>query len=344
MSGYHIQFTYKGKTNNDPLGPAPSSGSIDARPHLVVTSFNPDNGEADAFLGMDSITDSNYDGTLKYDYGAKYRDVAKIRITMVKSDYSDLTLYDFREIARWLTGAKQSSWLDMQMPSSSILGTYQTAYSFLCKCTSLSQYKLDGRVIGVIAIFESVTPWAYSPLQNIKIKNGNSEIISGTQSHPFTFTLNNQSDDIYNYLYPSVSITNGSQDSFTLTNTTLEYYESSAQNATTSMVDVVDGEVVVLTNRGVILTDSAQGAGNRFNWVWPKMLPGDNEFSFVGEGKIIFAYRYPIKVGDCILGLDDRIHEVNMEDPTWEYATDLEVRAAFLAAYESIFGGGTYES
>lgn len=340
MSSYHMQFTYKGKTNNDPLGPEPLDGELDTRPHLIVVAFSPDNGETDAFLAMESIFDTKYDGTSRYDYGAAYHDVAKPTITMIKSDYSDLTLYEFREIARWLTGAKKSSWLDLQMPSQSSVGVYETAYSFLCKCTNLTQHKLDGRVIGVVATFESVSPWAYSPLQNLKIKDGDSEIISGTENEPFTFTLNNQSDDIYSYLYPNISITNTTQDSFILTNNTLETYEGTAQNATTSMVDVVDNEVVVLTNRGIILTDSTQGAGNRFNWVWPKMLPGDNEFSFVGEGKIIFAYRYPIKAGNCILGIDDRIHGVDIEEPTWEYATDLEVREAFLAAYEAIFGGG----
>lgn len=288
MSNYNAQFSYKGHSNTEY--------------DLIVTSFNPDHGEVDAFLGMESLCDKRYDGTLRYEYGGRYSGVVIISITMIKKDYTDFTIQEYRNVARWLTGAKMSSWLDcyQDMYSNDI------AYSFLCKCTSLQQQKMDGRIIGVIAQFESLAPWAFSPLQGIKVKDGANDTITGTADSPFEFTIRNNSDDIYSFLSPSVAITNlgGANATISLQNTSLPQGTPATQT-TSTLNQLVANEQITLYNNQMALTDAPSGSiGNRFNWAWPKLVAGDNKFQFVGTGKIAIAYRYPIKIGDGMMGYD----------------------------------------
>jgi hypothetical protein len=52
--------------------------------------------------------------------------------------------------------------------------------------------------------------------------------------------------------------------------------------------------------------------GDTFNFVWPRMCPGKNEIivsTIAGEGKgnFDFSYRYPIKIGDCAVDVDNLI-------------------------------------
>lgn len=286
MSYYNAQFTYLGKANTDY--------------NLIIVAFDGggDNGAADSFLKMSSIKDGNYNGTFYHEYGAKYDSVANLTITMVKKDYQDFTIQEFRDVARWLNGAPTSSWLDVQNERFSS----DTLCSFLCKCIDLQQYKLDGRVVGVIARFESLSPWAFSAMQCIQPSSAGSSIITGTEVSPFSFTINNHTDDEYNYIYPTVIITNKDEDSadFSLRNTSLN-----SLNNTTECFQISGLESIVFNSNHIITTDAPNKTmSERFNWVWPALVPGENVFEFIGTGEITIGYRYPIKIGEGMLGYD----------------------------------------
>lgn len=99
MSSYHTSFTYKDKNSFDE--------------GYIIVAFEPDNGFKDTFLSMDNISDEYYDGTKRFDYGSKYNASSEVQITIIKKDGTDMSVKDFRECARWLTGARINSWLDM---------------------------------------------------------------------------------------------------------------------------------------------------------------------------------------------------------------------------------------
>ena len=46
--------------------------------------------------------------------------------------------------------------------------------------------------------------------------------------------------------------------------------------------------------------------GDDFNFIWPQLQPGMNQFYIdgTGEGYVEFSYRYPIKIGDCAIDVD----------------------------------------
>lgn len=148
MSSYHALFKYAGHTSLE-YG-------------LRIVAFEPDNGEMDAFLGMESVFTESPRGTKRNVYGYKYNNVATIKITLVKQDYSDFTISDNREVLKWLTGNKQATWLDFYDGYClDYVDDIKPIYKFLGNFVGASQYKQDARVIGIVMTFESVSPWAY---------------------------------------------------------------------------------------------------------------------------------------------------------------------------------------
>ena len=144
MSSYHTSFTYKDKNSFDE--------------GLIIVAFEPDNGFKSTFLSMDNISDDYFDGTKRFDYGSKYNTSSAVHITFMKKDGSDIKMNEFRAYAKWLTGARINSWLDMYVGDTII-------YSFLGKFLDLEQYKIDGRTVGCRGTFSSVSPWAFSAPQ-----------------------------------------------------------------------------------------------------------------------------------------------------------------------------------
>ena len=99
MASYHSSFTYRDKNSWDE--------------GLIIVAFDPDIGFQDTFLSMDNISDDYYDGTKKFNYSAKYNSSAEIQIAVIKKDGTDMTVKEFRKYAKWLTGARTDTWLDM---------------------------------------------------------------------------------------------------------------------------------------------------------------------------------------------------------------------------------------
>lgn len=144
MSSYHTSFTYKDKNSFNE--------------GYIIVAFEPDNGFKDSFLSMENISDDYYDNTKRFDYGAKYTSQSEVQISIIKKDGSDMSVKDFRSCAKWLTGARTNSWLDMCVGDTII-------YSFLGKFLNLEQHKMDARTIGARLTFSSLSPWAYSQPQ-----------------------------------------------------------------------------------------------------------------------------------------------------------------------------------
>ena len=322
MASYHSKFIYNNKDSAKNYG-------------LIITSFEPDNGFADSFLAMDNVSDDYYDGTKKYNYGSKYTTQASIQITLIKRDGTDMTVNEFRAYSRWLTGAQVDSWLDMYAGETFV-------YSFLGKFTNLEQYKLDGRTVGIRITFSSVSPWAYSapqvfdrsieqalllengvlrkePVEEMSIDSAGVLCNSRTPGPGACFCIDdngvlyvennivalidNETDDLYNYIYLDIEFDNESCDGLSITNRTL--------GETTEIKNLNPGHIITLSAKQFIaeysrdeltneLVNNNRIFGDSFNFVWPRLAPGENDLYIVGQGNgtVKFTYRYPMKVGD----------------------------------------------
>lgn len=309
MGSYHTSFKYNDKNSAKDYG-------------LLIASFEPDTSFVDSFLSMENVSDEYFDGTKRFDYGSKYSKQAEIQITVIKRDGTDMTINEFRACAKWLTGARVNSWLDMYVGDTIV-------YSFLGKFTNMEQYKLDARTIGFRLTFSSVSPWAYSQPQYFDCsiyqelyidENGvlnqgerymstfDGVLCAGTDEGSYfnitddgivyldtayKSTINNKSDDLYTYIYLDIDYINESGTSLSIKNETL-----GEESIVTNMV--VNEEVSISAKQFIVSSIHNKIFGDSFNFVWPRLQPGENEFVVSGNGRGVahFTYRYPMKVGD----------------------------------------------
>lgn len=354
--------------------------------NLIVVSFEPDEGFMDSFLSIDNVSDEYFDGTKKFNYGSKYNTSAEIQITVIKRNGSDMKLNDFRACAKWLTGARIDSWLDLYAGEDIV-------YSFLGKFTNLEQYKLDARTVGLRLTFSSISPWAYSAPQtfncsmqqtietiqsgllvksepesiyfshvhdtlyvndygyhvsfeysdnilsiggwsdelDFNYSNDSLSIEDSTEHQYFGYengilfpnhldstscfsinsdgviyiddlsniTIDNQTDDLYTYIYLDIDYENETGNFLSINNITL--------NEETKIYNIVHNESISISSKQFIASDIPNKIfGDSFNFIWPRLQPGINEFLVEcgGNGIIKFTYRYPMKVGDCTMDID----------------------------------------
>ena len=325
MSSYHSSFSYKGINS--------------ANRGLIVAAFNADNGNSDTFLSMDSIFTESYDGTQRHDYGAKYNSVATINITVINEDATDMSVARNRELLRWLTGARTNSWLDLYEGN-------DLKYSFFCRVIDVKQRKLDSRVIGLKITFESIHPWAWSAPKTFecslgeeairiddngyiyKGENGSEVIEYGIDANGviyndssydtvrFSITNNgviysdsevtlegdmiyNDTDDLYTYTYLNMDYQSNGSTSMAIYNEVLDEL--------TEIKNIKQNEKITISANQFIVSDNEYRIfGDDFNFVWPRLCPGENKLILdaTGRGHVSFTYRHPIKIGDCAIDID----------------------------------------
>ena len=270
MSSYHNSFSYLGKNSKTDF-------------NWIVTHFsdNADSGETDTYLSTSAVFSDSYDGTRQTIYGAKYDTVATPQITVIKQDGTEFGIDDNRKALRWLTGARQSAWMDFYIGD-------EVKYRLLGRVKSVAQYKMDAKVVGLILTFESVSPYGYSSLQTK----------SGTVNGKATITIPCDSDELYSYVPVNTTFKNTkSNGSLTITNTTT--------GDVTKITSMSVNEVVTMSDNMVITSDNkAKTFGDTFNFVFPRLSAGDNEITIDGTGSFTFQYITPVKLGDMAIDLN----------------------------------------
>lgn len=126
-------------------------------------SFDSDNGEIETYLGREAIVSETYNGALKRGYTYKWSESLSLTLTFIKDNFEEFTYEENRRILKWLTSKQTASFLDVYTDDSDII-----AYSVLGNFVTINQYKLSNdRIVGYTAIFESLTPYAFSRLHTI---------------------------------------------------------------------------------------------------------------------------------------------------------------------------------
>lgn len=310
MSSYHTSFTYLNKNSYKDF-------------KWIIVHFDPDNGETDSFLSQDQIYTDSYNGKKRLLYGTRWNTTPVTKITVIKQNGADFTLQECRDAYKWLTGNPQASWLSLYVGE-------QIKYEFLGTVQDVKPYKLDARTVSLNIYFESITPWAYSPQQFASCSFGQSSSASedgvlyandstlfavsddGTLigKAPFQMTddgvayidssvslsINNKTDDLYSYIYLDTIFSNYNSDELHIKNITL--------GEETVITSIAAREIINLTAEQFIISDKPNKIfGDTFNFVWPRLAPGTNEFIIYGDGRgvVEFSYRYAMKIGDCAI-------------------------------------------
>ena len=318
MSSYFPHFSYLNKDSQTDF-------------NWIVASLDPDNGEQDSGMSMEQIYTESYRGTKRILYGTRYDTAPVIKITVVKCNGTDFSIAECRAAYRWLIGNPNASYLDLYVGD-------ELQYSFIGTIQDVKPYKLDARTVALSIYFESISPWAYSDIKThscafdqaldvdsngvldfednaltFKISDDgvlyseSEKLIIDSTGTTFidtavTLPINNDTDDLYSYIYLDTNIANNNSDYVSI------------KNKTTKDETIIYGmspyETITLSNNQFIISSiSGKTFGNTFNFIWPRLAPGVNEFELYGSGsaRITFSYRHPIKIGDCCMNVLDMI-------------------------------------
>lgn len=251
---------------------------------LTCLSFDGTTGESNTFLTREAVASESFNGKFKNTSHYKYTENLTLKITFIKEGYGDFSLDEARKVLAWLTSKDTPSFLDVYDDRYSEAALYSVLGGF----TNIQSYKLgSGRVVGFVADFESISPFAYSPINTFK----------RTITAPTTFKVTCNTDDAA-YVYPRVTVKH---------NGTSVEIKNSTTNTTTAIHNSVAGETVTIDGANKLIYSSRTNRifGTDFGtdtiqnqWVWLPLTDGENTLTVTGNCDLTLEWREVRKIGE----------------------------------------------
>lgn len=211
----------------------------------------------------------------------KYSSKLKPSVTLIKMNCHDggdykLSEFELRHILRLITGHHKYIWMKViaENPGADIW--------YKVKVMNTSLIKIRGENIGLKINMECDSQFGYSPPQFFTINEVAFQ----------KFIINNDSDDIYTYLYPEVTITVNQAGNLELKNET--------EGWSTIINNLVANEVIKINSERQIITSSVNHKTaliNDFNLHWIRFISGINEYSANLNCTLVFNFRTRRKGG-----------------------------------------------
>ena len=251
-------------------------------------AFESDNGEVSTYLTRESVASESYRGEFKRIHNLKYTETLNPKFTFIKDGFGDFSTEEVRKVLRWLTSGTNASFLTVYNDDSNVVH-----FEILGGFSEVSLYKLgNGRVAGIVATFESSNPYALSQLN----------VITSTVSNNVTSTLtiNVDSDDDENAIYPRITIQKNGDGDVVITNTYADDANKS-RVATLKIKNNGDGETIVVDGANRVISSSHTNRifGDDFvDWSWLPLYDGANTIAITGNCTVKFEYREPRKIGE----------------------------------------------
>lgn len=187
---------------------------------ITGLTFDEDAGDTDTFLGREAVASESHNGHFKRVHSYKYNNVLTPTLTFIKANYEDFTFEEQRKVLKWLTSRNTATFLTVYHDDSEVI-----SYEILGGFTEISTYKNgSGAVIGITATFESIAPWAFSPLHTI------TKVVSNPVDNKVVINL--ETDEAQSPVYPRITIQQDSNTNVIMIN-----------HAMTETDDWVDGSV-----------------------------------------------------------------------------------------------------
>ena len=156
-------------------------------------AFDSDDGATETHLSREAVVSETYNGALKRVSGYKWNESFSFQLTLIKNNFGDFTSEENRRILKWLTGRQNAGFINIYKDDSEVV-----EFAVLGNFINVSSYKLgNGRVVGYVADFESVMPFAMSDLYTVTKR-----ISSATDNK---ITINIDTDD-NKPVYPRITI------------------------------------------------------------------------------------------------------------------------------------------
>ena len=247
---------------------------------MMLATFDTD-GESEDEIGFTISTIEEFvgDNPIPKYIGDKYTNKIKPKITFIKNpcSYNNDMFFsekECRNILRAMTGIKGYQWMRVIDESN------EDDIWFRSKIVNISSKRIGNGTVGLILEMECDSPFGWSAETLIDLefkKNSSIKIFSNT-------------DDLHNYIYPTVSLTFRSNGTFRLENIT--------DNRISEIKNVKKNEKITIDSKNEIITSSIthELLLNDFNLNWIRLKPDTNQLVTNMDVKITFKYRVPRKV------------------------------------------------
>lgn len=246
---------------------------------LMLASFETSSSDED--LGMSHKTIEEYIGNnpVPVYLGDSFDSKLKPRVTIVKGCNNKdkiFNSFECREILRQLTGF--SGYKEMKI----LTYDFEDFFTFNIRVTNVAYKKAGAYIVGIILDMECDSQFAWSnEFKYVYEASPNKDVI-----------LFNNSDDLYHYLLPHVTIEVVDEVSeFSIVNIL-------DNNWTTTFDSLYSKEIITMDSQKEILySNKNRIIGNDFNMHFIRLKHGKNIFKISHPSKIIFRYKLPRKVG-----------------------------------------------
>lgn len=159
---------------------------------IIDCAFDSDSGETSSFLNREAIATDSYLGDYRRIHTFKHNEFFAPKFTFIKRDFSDFSASEYRRLVSWLTSKSTASVLTAYRNESD-----NVEFELIGGWTEIQPYKLaNHRTVGVTAVFESVTPWAMSPIRKVEA------IIT----QPTILNIQCNTDEWESFIYPKITI------------------------------------------------------------------------------------------------------------------------------------------
>lgn len=148
---------------------------------ITCVSFDSDNGEMSSFLNREGVVSESHDGRYKRAARYRYNESFSPKFTFVKKDFSNFKIDEVRTVLKYLTSKDTTALLEVYYEKDKVEETEEesvASWVAIGNWTEINTYKIaNNRTIGITATFESVTPYALSPLYTVPINGGETKAI-----------------------------------------------------------------------------------------------------------------------------------------------------------------------
>lgn len=258
-------------------------GNFNASDYGLIASSFDYKTESDDDTGLHITTIEEFTGhnPVPLYLGDKYDQKLVFTITFIKNPcmFDENILYfsekDCRNVLRTLTGMRGYQWTKI------VQNDLDDDIWYYAKPVNVSYKRIGSKVEGIIIDFECDSFFAWSK-ENLITVNAKANI---------PFYIYNNTDDLLNYVLPTVTIKCSNTGTFQLNNQTESWF-SIIENVTSNEVITINSKNKLISSSIVhnLLLDD-------FNLNWIRLVPDKNTYVANQDCLITFKYRVPRKVG-----------------------------------------------
>lgn len=246
---------------------------------LILATFDDD--EVKPEINRNIISgESTIIRPISNEYGTTY-DNLKITYGLIKKNGSYFSNEEQKLITRWLTSVKLSQDLKIIDQIGNVIETYSGIF------TNITWHSLGIKNNWIGLMFEFTCNSAYGKKYFMQTYN----VLSNQ-----TFVINNPSDELEEYIYPTITIL---QSSDTVQNISLnnisDNYKSMNINIKKNNKTIIDCHNCIIHDQAGLITYEDLGWNDIGNIYWLKLLPGDNRIQINGNVSVTIEFEYPCK-------------------------------------------------